>query len=94
MATNIKSSPVEVQIGGKELKLRTSDEKSLKQAAEWVNHRLDEIQKNQAFVNTADAPLFLLLELAMERLELRQEGKALLKRTDELIEWVEERLDK
>lgn len=81
---------VEWAVLGKTLKLKSSDPERLKKAMEWVESRLAELQAQKPYSGPLDHSLLLLLEMSLEREEMRDRGKDLLKRADRLIDYVSE----
>lgn len=80
------ASPVEVQVQGRSLQLKTTEPGPLEQAADFVNRRLKELSLEKPLAKPSDLQVLLLLELAMERDETREKLKALLKQSDKLLE--------
>lgn len=84
------SQEIEWSVFGKKLRVRSSQPELLREVMQDLDQRIFEIQKDRAQSSPLDLCLLLLLEMAMEREDLRSAGKALLKRTDQLVESVSE----
>lgn len=75
---------------GKNLRIKSQDPEQTKRAMQSLELRINELQKEKAFSAPLDHCLLLLLEMAMEREDFQEQGKALLKRTDQLVDCISE----
>jgi len=82
-----------IQIADQSFTLKVKDTEKLKKASEWLKVKIQKLVKRYPLKKPHEVYLLLLLELAYERFELIEEGKALLKNTDQLVEWIEIRLE-
>lgn len=83
---------VDLEILGLHLQFQTDDPEALAQAAAIVQTRLREMQASKPLAKSSHLQILLMVEQAMRILELEGQGKALLKRTDDLVNYVNNRI--
>jgi len=77
-----------IEISGQKFTLRTQDPDRLSIAAKHVNKKIDKLSSKHPLMRINEIYLLALLEIAFEQTEVYENGKDLLKQTDQLIEWM------
>lgn len=77
---------------GCHLSFVTEDAQALREAAQIVQSRLRELQRSRPLSKSRDLKILLMIEQAMKILELEGKGKALLKHTEQLVNYVNDRI--
>jgi len=85
---NLAPDEHRVEIAGNFFTMRTAEKERLQGAATWLNHRIKVHLEKHPLLKPNEAYLLLLLHLAFEREDFQDSGKALLKQTDQLLEWL------
>lgn len=90
MAWSEEADCIQWDVLGKSLRIKSQDPEQTKRAMHSLEVRIKELQKEKPFSAPLDYCLLLALEMAMEREDFQEQGKALLKRTDQLVECISE----
>ena len=90
MSTASKNHTIEVS--GHNFTLRTKDPDRLKIAAKLINKKIDGLSAKHPLLPLKEIYLLALVELAFEQTEVYENGKALLKETNQLIEWMDSQI--
>jgi|GEM_PF-3896263 len=88
------SEELKIHFSNRNCTVRTTEPEKLCQAASYLNQRMAELRKTKPNAKSSDLETLLLLEMALEKEEQKEAGKALLKKSDELLKWLEHRIKK
>jgi hypothetical protein len=87
---NSSDQIIEWTVLGKSLRIRSTAPELTRSAMAEIESRLSSLQQEKSLSSSFDHLLLLILEMALEKQELREKGKALLKRTDHLVDCISE----
>jgi cell division protein ZapA (FtsZ GTPase activity inhibitor) len=90
-----KASPSKnhtIELNNQKFTLRTKDPSRLNFAAKHVNQQIEALSAKHPLMRPNEIYLLALLEMAFEQTELFENGKDLLKQTDNLIEWMDNQI--
>lgn len=87
MATSTDQEHI-INVEGSKFRVRCENPAKLHEASEWLQKRVLALSEKHLQLKPSELHLLLLLELATERIDFIENGKALLKETGELVEWL------